>query len=47
VSRVWLKAARGEMHDDPIVFASKDKASLFVAALLIFVFLYATSEMVI
>ena len=34
VSWVWMKAHRGEMHDDPIVFAIKDKASLAVAALI-------------
>jgi 4-hydroxybenzoate polyprenyltransferase len=27
VSRLWLKTARGEMHDDPLVFAVKDRAS--------------------
>jgi 4-hydroxybenzoate polyprenyltransferase len=34
VSWVWMKAHRGEMHDDPIVFAIKDKASLIVAGLI-------------
>ena len=33
VSRMWIKAARGEMHDDPIVYAVKDRASIFVAAM--------------
>jgi 4-hydroxybenzoate polyprenyltransferase len=33
ISWVWMKAHRGEMHDDPIVFALKDKASLIAAAL--------------
>lgn len=28
VPRVWLLATRGEMHDDPVVFALKDRASL-------------------
>lgn len=28
ISRVWLKAHRGELHDDPIVFALKDKVSI-------------------
>jgi len=32
VSRIWLLAARGQMHDDPVVFALRDKASYFVAA---------------
>jgi 4-hydroxybenzoate polyprenyltransferase len=42
VSWVWMKAHRGEMHDDPIVFAVKDKASLAVAALIAISFLLAT-----
>lgn len=29
-ARVWLLAARGKMHDDPIVFAAKDGVSLAV-----------------
>jgi 4-hydroxybenzoate polyprenyltransferase/phosphoserine phosphatase len=28
VSWIWMQAHRGEMHDDPLVFAVKDKASL-------------------
>jgi len=43
VSWVWLKSSRGEMHYDPIVFAVKDKASLSVAAITAFVFVYAAS----
>lgn len=27
ISRIWLKTLRGEMHDDPIVFAAKDNGS--------------------
>lgn len=30
--RIWMKASRGEMHDDPIVFAARDKWSWAVAA---------------
>ena len=45
VSWVWLKAERGEMHDDPIIFAAKDKASLAVAALTLVVFIYAATGM--
>jgi 4-hydroxybenzoate polyprenyltransferase len=33
VSRIWMCAFRGTMHDDPIVFAFKDRASLAVIAL--------------
>jgi 4-hydroxybenzoate polyprenyltransferase/phosphoserine phosphatase len=33
ISRVWMKAQRGEMHDDPVVFALKDHMSLAVGVL--------------
>ena len=33
VSRVWFLTHRGEMHDDPIVFAIKDRVSLFTGGL--------------
>jgi 4-hydroxybenzoate polyprenyltransferase len=33
ISRVWMTAQRGEMHDDPVVFALKDRHSLAIAAL--------------
>lgn len=33
VSRIWFLAARGEMHDDPVLFAVRDKVSLFSGAL--------------
>ena len=41
VSRTWLITHRGEMHDDPVVFALKDRASLFLGMLFICVFLVA------
>ena len=28
ISWMWMRAHRGEMHDDPLIFALKDKASL-------------------
>ncbi|WP_052338470.1 UbiA family prenyltransferase [Luteimonas huabeiensis] len=33
VSRVWIVAHRGQMHDDPIVFAATDRVSQVVVAL--------------
>lgn len=33
VSWLWLCATRGEMHDDPLVFAFKDRASLVAGGL--------------
>jgi 4-hydroxybenzoate polyprenyltransferase len=32
VSRIWLKAGRGEVHDDPVIFALQDKVSYAVGA---------------
>jgi 4-hydroxybenzoate polyprenyltransferase/phosphoglycolate phosphatase-like HAD superfamily hydrolase len=34
ISRVVFKAHRGEMHDDPIVFAAKDKVSMVCGVLI-------------
>jgi len=41
VSWMWLKADRGLMQDDPIVFATKDTTSIFIGACFITVFLLA------
>jgi 4-hydroxybenzoate polyprenyltransferase len=41
MSRNWFLSHRGQMHDDPIVFALKDRASWIVAALFCAVFLLA------
>jgi 4-hydroxybenzoate polyprenyltransferase len=38
VSRTWIIAHRGLMHDDPIVFAARDRVSLAVVALVGLVF---------
>jgi len=32
--RLWLSTARGDMHDDPIVFAARDWVSWLVCACL-------------
>jgi 4-hydroxybenzoate polyprenyltransferase len=34
ISRVWLLTTRGQMHDDPVVFALRDRISLLVIGLL-------------
>jgi 4-hydroxybenzoate polyprenyltransferase len=33
ISRLWMTAQRGAMHDDPVVFALKDRVSLAVGVL--------------
>ena len=42
ISRVWLKTQRGEMHDDPIVWAVADRQSQFMALFSLIVILVAT-----
>ncbi len=39
---MWLRAHRGEMHDDPLVFAVKDKASLLTGFLFVLVLVLGT-----
>lgn len=41
VARVWLLANRGQMHDDPVVFALRDRVSHGLAACLVIAFLLA------
>lgn len=41
ISRIWLVTHRGEMHDDPIVFALKDPPSRIVGLLAILVLEFA------
>lgn len=42
LSRVWLLAHRGQMHDDPIVFALRDNVSRWVGAAFVLAFALAT-----
>ncbi len=42
IANLWLKAGRGEMHDDPLVFALKDRSSLLAGALIVLVFIVAS-----
>ena len=42
ISRVWILAHRGEMDDDPIVFAVKDPQSLITGLCIMAVFITAT-----
>jgi len=42
ISWIWMLTHRGEMNDDPVVFAVRDRASLIVGALFGLVFWVAT-----
>jgi 4-hydroxybenzoate polyprenyltransferase len=41
IMRIWFLAARDEMHDDPVLFAVKDKTSLVTGALVVVCLLVA------
>lgn len=41
ISWIWLKAHRGQMYDDPIVFAVRDKSSLMAGVIFIAIFIIA------
>lgn len=41
ISRVWLLAHRAELHDDPIVFALRDKVSYLVGAISLLIVWFA------
>lgn len=38
ITRIWMLTHRGQMHDDPVVFAIRDRTSLVVGALFCLVF---------
>lgn len=42
INWIWIKAHRGEVHDDPIMFAIQDKISLLVISLIFIVFTMAS-----
>jgi 4-hydroxybenzoate polyprenyltransferase/phosphoserine phosphatase len=42
ISRMWVLTHRGQMHDDPVLFAIKDPASLITAGLFAIIFFLAT-----
>lgn len=42
VSRIWMITHRGQMHDDPVLYAVKDRVSLITGALFAAVFMLAS-----
>lgn len=42
ISRIWLITHRGEMHDDPVVFALKDRVSLIIGVFAVITVIMAT-----
>jgi 4-hydroxybenzoate polyprenyltransferase/phosphoserine phosphatase len=46
ISYVWVRAGRGEVNQDPVLFAVRDKVSLISGTLLLAVFLLAQSGLI-
>jgi 4-hydroxybenzoate polyprenyltransferase len=44
ISHVWLTEHRGKMHDDPLVFATKDRTSRILIAFMLAVTLFALAR---
>ena len=44
ISRLWMLAHRGLMHEDPVLFAIKDRVSLFIGLLLLAIFALARTH---
>ncbi len=42
ISRIWMLAHRGQLHDDPVLFALRDRASYYVGLLTLVVIWFAT-----
>jgi len=42
ISRVWVRASRGQMDDDPLLFALTDRASYWVAGIALAIIIYAS-----
>jgi hypothetical protein len=44
VARLWTKAHRGEVHDDPVVFAARDWQTLIIGGLIGLLFALASTS---
>ena len=42
IGRMWIKTGRGEMHDDPLVYAATDKTSRLIVMLIVALFVAAS-----
>jgi len=41
LARLWVKTSRGEMHDDPVIYALKDHASRMTVCAMVAIMLGA------
>lgn len=47
MARLWMKTHRGEVHDDPVVFAARDWQTLLIVAVMGVLFLLAGSRLLV
>jgi 4-hydroxybenzoate polyprenyltransferase len=45
ISRIWIKAHRGQMNEDPVLYSIRDRVSIFTLALLGLTFLAGSVEL--
>jgi len=43
--RMWLATIRGTMTDDPIIYAARDKISHLVAAIIVLIYVLASTDL--
>ena len=43
--RMWLAAIRGEMTDDPIIYAARDRFSILVAVFIVLIYILASADL--
>lgn len=41
ISRVWLLASRGELDEDPVIFATRDRMSLFIGLIVLIIVVFS------
>lgn len=44
VGRLWIKTSRGEMHDDPVIYAMRDRSSLFIFLVIFIIMMVAHTQ---
>jgi 4-hydroxybenzoate polyprenyltransferase len=44
-SRMWLAANRGDMTDDPIIYAARDRFSILVAVFIVLIYILASADL--
>lgn len=46
IGHLWLQAGRGTMHDDPVIFALRDRSSVISAGVALIIFIIASTHVI-